>query len=101
MTIEFDMYGNLIPRIVKYRPKQSNLTKDEIKELKKEKRTFFCSKHNCFHKYLNGSKISKRYQECLTSQNVYKFKENMSNTELFKNSFKRNWSQDKANYYKD
>lgn len=106
--LKFDKDGNFIRESINYKIKHDNLTKDMIKELKeqskiiddKEKRTFWCLKHKCFHRYLNKGKINQTYQKCLLSFNFYKFKEHMTNTEIFKLSFKKNWNQQKANYYK-
>ena len=69
-------------------------------KIKKEKRTFFCSKHNCFHKYKFHGKPSKTYQKCMTEGNVLKYKNDYTSNELFLMNFRKNWKQEKANYYK-
>ena len=108
MSIVFDMYGNVIPRIVKYKPKLSDLDKDIIKEVSKkfeidintETRSFFCNKHQCFHKKVRGNKPNQTYIKCLQSGNIVYFKDDLTTSELFTMSFRKNWNQDKANYYK-
>lgn len=70
---------------------------------KKEKRTFWCTKHKTFHKFLYHGKPSKTYNKCLNSKNkdcFYQFKELIPNSILFKLQFKKNWKQEKADYYK-
>ncbi len=67
---------------------------------KHEKRTFYCSKHKIFHRYLYKNKVSKTYIKCLKNELNPKFKDDFTNQELFLMSFRNNWNQDKANYYK-
>lgn len=57
MTIQFDMYGNIIPQKVSYKPKLNDLTKDMIKEaslIKVDK--YWCSECNRFHKKMYRGK---------------------------------------------
>ena len=109
MSIIFDMYGKRIPNVVKYKPKLTDFQKDIIKEVSKkfdidiktENRTFFCKKHQCFHKAIRGNKPNQTYIKCLKSGNIIKFLDNYSTSEQFKISFSKQWNQDKANYYKN
>lgn len=63
----------------------------KTKKPKIEKRTYFCEKHKIFHKHLFQGKPSKTYRKCLNSGNLYEFKENIDNYDLFKMDFKRKW----------
>ena len=109
MSIIFDLYGNVIPKVVKFKPKLTDFDKDIIKEvvkkfdidIEKENRTFYCKKHKCFHKAMRGSKKNQTYVKCLQSGNIEKFLDDFSTSEQFKMSFKNNWNQDKADYYKN
>ena len=109
MSIVFDMYGNVIPKVINFKPKLSEFDKDIIKEVSKkfdidittENRTYFCNKHKCFHKKLRGNKPSQTYIKCLQSNNIEKFLDDYTTSEQFKMSLKKNWNQDKANYYKN
>ena len=108
MSILFDMYGNIIPRTIKYRPKLSDLDKDIIKEVSKkfdidintETRTYFCKEHKIFHKAFRKDKKNQTYAKCLQLGNIEKFLDDYSTSEQFKMSLKKQWNQDKANYYK-
>lgn len=107
MSIIFDMYGNVIPSKINKKQHLTIEQKEIIREVRikhktdiiNEKRTYFCIKHNRFHKYLIGNKPSKTYLKCLKSGNILKFKDDYSNTELFKMDFSNKWNKDKANYY--
>ena len=109
MSIKFDMYGNIIPNKMSFKPKLTDLQKEIISEFKNkhstdlesETRTYFCKVHNRFHKYLNGSKPSQTYIKCLKSGNMYKFKDDYTQSELFHMDRKKKWTQEKANYYKE
>lgn len=109
MSVIFDMYGNRISTKVKYKPKLTDFQKDVINEVSKkfdidietEKRTFFCKKHNCFHKKLHGNKPNKTYINCLQSGNIEKFLDDFTTSEQFRMSFSKQWKQENANYYKN
>lgn len=108
MSIIFDMYGNVIPSKVNKKSKLTNEQKEIIKEVKakhntdiiNETRTYFCIKHNRFHKHLYKGKPSETYLKCLKSGNIVKFKDDFTNTELFRMDFSNKWNQEKADYYK-
>ena len=97
MSIEFDMYGNIIPKKVSFKPKLTDLEKSVITEfkekysidLKNETRTYFCKIHKRFHKHLIGNKPSITYIKCLKSGNMFKFKDDYTNNELFKMDFSK------------
>lgn len=109
MSIIFDMYGNIIPQKIKHKKELTNEQKEIIREVRKkhnidintETRTYFCNIHNRFHNYLWQNKPSQTYIKCLKSGNILKFKDDYTNSELFKMSFSKNWNQEKADYYKN
>lgn len=108
MSITFDMYGNVIPSKINKKQELTQSQKEIIREVRtkhktdivNEKRTYFCKVHNRFHKHLTGNKPSKIYLKCLQSGNVLKFKDDFSNSELFKIDLLKKWNQKNANYYK-
>jgi len=106
--ISFDKDGKYIPeKITRDYPKN--------KKPKIEKRTFFCNKHNRFHKHLFHGKPSTTYIKCLfktktvidkdgkkhkipnrmeNSDNFYKFKDDIDNYQLFIMDFKNKWNRE-------
>ena len=108
MSIIFDMYGNIIPSKINKKRELTDEQKEIIKEVKKkhktnindETRTYFCTVHKRFHKYLYKGIPSQTYLKCLKSGNILKFKDDYTNTELFNMDFSKKWTQEKADYYK-
>ena len=99
---------NIIKNKTKYNQKLTDEQKEIIKDFKekhksdieKETRTYFCKIHKRFHKHLYKDKISQTYIKCLKSGNMLRFKDDYTNTELFKMDLSKKWNQKNANYYK-
>lgn len=109
MSIIFDMYGNIIPSLVKKKCKLTDEQKEIIREVRtthktdiiNETRTFYCREHNRFHKKNRGNKPNQTYMKCLKNGNIVKFKDDYTNSELFRMDFSNKWNQEKANYKRD